>query len=404
MKFRIFPMLAIAILAGFVRLANAAVGEGDAPSSLAESSIDKRTDQDGHALAPFVIEHPNRALSPYTGMDRAEWIACGKHILEGAFSYVDKLETPMLLPKFPGVTYPAGGNEKASQQQRSAAIFEAIARTFNIASPLIAADPNIEIHGIKLADYYKYHLLKLITDRESPIYIGDAAKYKVPVQQTCELGNLSTWMILQPQVFWDRLSKAEQDAVAKTLGEWAASTTNTHNWRWFNVMMMTFLDLHGYPIDRQLMRNHLDTLLLHHAGDGWYRDTGYDYYSIHVFALSGQVWSRYYGREHEPARAALIDQTFGDLMKTYPMIFGRDGQVMMFGRSTIYRLGAAAAIPAAFLGGGPERIAPGLARRIASGSLLQFVTHPAFFNKGIPSLGFYGPFEPAVPPAPTGCS
>ena len=36
------------------------------------------------------------------------------------------------------------------------------------------------------------------------------------------------------------------------------------------------------------------------------------------------------------------------------------------------------------------------ARRIASASLLQFITHPEFFQKGLPSLGFYGPFEPGV--------
>lgn len=39
---------------------------------------------------------------------------------------------------------------------------------------------------------------------------------------------------------------------------------------------------------------------------------------------------------------------------------------------------------------------PGEARRIASGALLQFVSHPSFFNQGVPSLGFYGPFESCI--------
>lgn len=38
----------------------------------------------------------------------------------------------------------------------------------------------------------------------------------------------------------------------------------------------------------------------------------------------------------------------------------------------------------------------GLARRISSGSLLQFLTREDFLYKGVPTLGFYGQFEPLV--------
>src|SRR5215471_11526548 len=73
------------------------------------------------AFGPFRNEHPDWQLSPYTGLDRAGWLACGRHILEGAFSHVKDLEDPMFLPKMPGPGYPAS-NETASKQQRSAAI------------------------------------------------------------------------------------------------------------------------------------------------------------------------------------------------------------------------------------------------------------------------------------------
>jgi len=204
-------------------------------------------------------------------------------------------------------------------------------------------------------------------------------------------------MLIAPDAFWNRLEEAEKQAIAETLQAWAGTHTLSHNWRWFNVMMQTFLAVHGYEVDRDLMRNHIDHLLLHHAGDGWYRDTSYDYYTAHVFHLYGAIWVRHYAREHEPERAAIIDSHFKAFEQHYAPIFGREGTVNMYGRSILYRLGASAGMAASQLGDQPsQHITPGQARRVASGALLQFTTHPDFFNQGIPSLGFYGPFPPAI--------
>jgi len=163
-------------------------------------------------------------------------------------------------------------------------------------------------------------------------------------------------------------------------------------------MMMTFLKHNGYAIDESLMRAHLDHLLMLESGEGWFRDKSHDYYTVHVFQLYGSIWNRFYGRNHEPARAAEIDRQFHQFMENYPMFFGRHGQVNMWGRSILYRMGASTALSAAFVRGGDPGIDPGSARRLASGALLQFVTHPGFFQNGVPSLGFYGPFEPAIQP------
>ena len=100
---------------------------------------------------------------------------------------------------------------------------------------------------------------------------------------------------------------------------------------------------------------------------------------------------------HAPERVEIIkkqqEEFYGG---TYPLIFSRNGEINMYGRSILYRLGASAAMSAAFIGSETPFIRPGEARRVASSALLQFVTHPKFFNNGIPSLGFYGPFEPCI--------
>lgn len=132
--------------------------------------------------APFKLTNPDMELSPYTGMTRDEWIKCGIHMLEGAFQYVNELEEPMLLPKFPGVTYPQFSTHKVE-----AAVFEAMARSFNIAAPLIVDNPDLTINGINLKDYYKYHFLQILTNEEWEYYIGDTSRLSRPYQSTCEL-------------------------------------------------------------------------------------------------------------------------------------------------------------------------------------------------------------------------
>lgn len=346
--------------------------------------------------AAFQITQPDYTISPYTGMTRNEWIKCGTYILEGAFQYVKNLEDPMYLPKFPGKSYPYEGNEKAPKDRRSAAIFEAISRTYNIAAPLLNENPDLVINNIKISDYYQYHFLQLLTNPDCDYYIGEPRELQ---QQTCELGNLALWNIVVPNVFWNKLTKPEQEKVAGMMKKWAEARTNTHNWRWFNVMMLTFLELNGYAIDKTLMTTHIDNLILHYAGEGWYRDSGYDYYTIHVFHLFGTIWVENYGKKFFPERAEIISKQFDDFQTNYAMIFSKKGEVNMYGRSALYRLGASVGMVAAHLY--PRQnytIKVGEARRVASGALLQFVTHPNFFNNGIPSLGFYGSFEHCIQP------
>ena len=344
---------------------------------------------------PFNIQSPDWDLSPFTGMTRQGWLECGKYILESAFQHVKSLEDPMLFPKVPGVSYPQEGYDACSPEKRTAAILEGVARTFNIAAPLLADDPGLTFHGIKVADYYKYHILRL-TDPKSPDFIGWGNVNKGPIQQTCELGNLALWSLLLPDVFWNKLTDEEKDQVAHVMQGWSSGWTKTHNWRWFNVMMMTFLKTNGYPIDEQLMLNHIDHLLMLESGEGWFRDKSHDYYTAHVFQLYGSVWNRFYGRKNEPGRAREIDRQFLRFMKDYPEIFSRSGKINMWGRSILYRMGGSASLPAAFLRGGDPGIDAGFARRLASGALLQFITHPRFLENGVPSLGYYGHFEPAI--------
>ena len=82
-------------------------------------------------------------------------------------------------------------------------------------------------------------------------------------------------------------------------------------------------------------------------------------------------------------------------METYADFFDRDGFTNMWGRSNIYRNAATSAFDGNLMLHN-STADPGLARRISSGSLLQFITRDDFLFKGVPTLGFYGQFTPLV--------
>jgi hypothetical protein len=65
----------------------------------------------------------------------------------------------------------------------------------------------------------------------------------------------------------------------------------------------------------------------------------------------------------------------------------------MWSRSICYRTWVSGAFPVAFMLKDKTLLDPGLARRLCSGSLLQFVTREEFYHNEIPSLGFYGTKE-----------
>ena len=77
-------------------------------------------------------------------------------------------------------------------------------------------------------------------------------------------------------------------------------------------------------------------------------------------------------------------------MKTYCNFFARDGYINMWARSICYRTWVSGGFTVSFMLKDKSPLDPGWARRLCSGSLLQFVTREEFYENDIPSLGFYG--------------
>ena len=334
----------------------------------------------------FKVNDPDFVLSPYTGMTRKHYIECAKYILERAFKHVKSVETPMSFPKVPGKTYPQP-NDK-DWRYRSAE-FEALERSFTLAGPLIKVDPDITINNIKLRDYYSLQIYNTFTPGHSnslplPEELPDST-----YQFTCEFGGLFKTLLLMPDTIWDTFTQEQKDEMVVCISKWGHHRTTQNNWRIFNIVSLSFLKKYGYEIDNELLKSHLLWVISYHSGDGWYLEQTYNYYTISLFIVYGIIWNRAFGDEFYPEIAEAIEKSAQKLMKTYINFFGRNGYINMWARSILYRTWISGGFPVSFMMKGESPIDPGLARRLCSGSLLQFVTREEFFQNDVPSLGFY---------------
>lgn len=342
-----------------------------------------------HQIEPtFTIPTPNYKVSPYTGLDRQGWIDAAEYLLDGAFTYIRDIDDPMYFPKQFDKTYPNNPG------QIPTAKLEGFCRTLFLAAPLLRENPDLTLNGIKVADYYRHQLLNLINPN-SPSYIKHRAPNGGPSQILVEFGALAISLSTAKNVLWNPLTQAQKDELAATMLSYGNGPTIGSNWMFFNVFVISFFKEQGYEVNDWRMEDCLKKLLALYRGEGWYNDApAYDYYSMWAFQMYGPIWAQMYGHFY-PEYAAQFMKNQADLIDNYPYMFNAEGRMNMWGRSIPYRFGAV--VPLALLGYQDNAdINYGWMRRIASSTLLQFLQHPALLEDNVPTLGFYGPFEPAV--------
>lgn len=335
----------------------------------------------------FTIPAPNYKMSPYTGMDRQGWIDAATYLLDGAFTYINDIDDPMYFPKQHEKTYPNNPG------QIPTAKLEGFCRTLFIAAPLLKENPDLTLSGIKVADYYRHQLLNIINP-QSPSHI----KHRTggPSQILVEFGALAISLTTAKNALWDPLTKEQKDELAATMLSYGNGPTIGSNWMFFNVFVMSFFKEQGYAVNDKHLDDCLKKLLARYRGEGWYNDDpAYDYYSMWAYQSYGPLWAVMWGDKQYPELARRFLANQNDMIDNYPYMFNRDGRMNMWGRSICYRFAAVTPLPLIEYGK-HEGVNYGWLRRIASSTLLQFMQHPEFLENGVPTMGFYGPFAPAV--------
>ena len=335
----------------------------------------------------FHLVKPDYQLSPLTGMTRQHWMDAATYLLDGAFSYIHTLDEPMRFPKQPGKSYPTDGKFNKTEN------LEGLCRTMFVAIPLLKENPDLVLNGIKVGDYYRQQLRNM-SDPSKSGYIQHLKGG--PSQTLVEFGALALSLTVMPEIIWEPLTQKEKDDLAALMLSYGNGPTIGSNWRFFNIFVMSFFKDQGYEVKDGYMDELLQKSLAQYRGYGWYNDSpAYDYYSMWAFQMYGMIWAHYYGEKFNPEAGRQFVSNFRDLVPNYPYMFAEDGKMNMYGRSITYRIAAAVPFPLMGWFNDPS-INYGWMRRIASSTLLQFLENPALMEDRVPTLGFYGAFEPAV--------
>ena len=113
-----------------------------------------------------------------------------------------------------------------------------------------------------------------------------------------------------------------------------------------------------------------------------------------AYQTYGPLWAHLFGHQF-PDIAEQYIKNQGDMVENYPYMFAEDGKMNMWGRSIPYRFASVSPFPLVEYGN-HENVNYGWLRHIASSTLLQFLQNPEFLENGVPVMGYYGPFAPAV--------
>lgn len=360
-----------------------------AAAAVAANPAVNRDSSDGISIKSeniFTVSNPDFEKSPFSGMTRQHWLDAAKYILNGAFSYIHTLDDPMYFPKQLDKTYPR--DENAAKTAK----LEGLARTLFVAAPLLKEYPDLELNGINVGDYYR-HQLKSISNPDSKHYIPH--RTGGPSQTLLELGSLAISMKAAPDALWNSLSQKEKDDLAATMLSYGNGPSIGSNWMFFNVFIMSFLKDEGYEVNEPQLKEFLGKLADRYKGEGWYNDApAYDYYSMWAYQTYGPLWASMFGHQY-PELAARFVANQGDMIDNYPYMFGKDGKMNMWGRSIPYRFASVSPL-SLFELGNHNNVNFGWMRRIASATLLEFLENPDFLENGVPTMGYYGPFAPAV--------
>ncbi|MEV6145774.1 DUF2264 domain-containing protein [Streptomyces sp. NPDC051992] len=334
------------------------------------------------SVAPHLhLPPPDRLLSSRTGWTRAHWEATADRMLDALMPYAT--------PGFAQYRLPGRGSWSGVVSDG----LEGFARSFLLAAFRIAGaggavDPAlIERYAVGLAagtDPGSGEAWPKLTDCSQQMV--EAASVAVALHET------RPWI-------WDRLDARVQERVADWFSGFVGGRTWDNNWRLFQVVSEQFLASVGAPYSRSDIESSLDRIEDWYVGDGWYTDgdgRNFDYYigwAMHLYPL---LWSRIAGGD-DGGRTEVYRQRLSRFLEDYPHFFGSDGAPVHQGRSLTYRFAALAPVWMGALADCTP-LAPGLTRRLASGTMRHFAERGVPDERGLLTLGWYDTFLPSTQP------
>ncbi|HEY1699091.1 MAG TPA: DUF2264 domain-containing protein [Trebonia sp.] len=353
------------------------------------------TPRRSRAYPPHVqLPPPDRDRSPLTGWSRAHWETLADQLLESAARYAT--------PDFAQFRLP-GRNSGSGVVSDG---IEGFARTFLLAAFRIAGARHSgdDATVARLVGRYATGIAAA-TDNSKKRYAGTQPWPAITdhSQAMVEAAAVAIALHETRDVLWDKLDDAARDNVRAWLGTFVGKRTHANNWILFQVITEQFLKSVDGPHDDAEIARGLDRIEDWYVGDGWYTDGGgqnFDYYigwAMHLYPL---LWLRMTGPGGDGGRGDTYRARLSQYLGQYQYFFGREGAPVHQGRSLTYRYACAAPLWLGEVAGGRQAgatpLAPGQARRLASGAIRHFTERGVPNAQGLLCLGWYEPFLPAT--------
>ncbi|MFI6345806.1 DUF2264 domain-containing protein [Streptomyces sp. NPDC050560] len=330
--------------------------------------------------SPLELPGDERDISPHTGYSRVHWEAAADGLLRAAWRWATPGSALLDLPGPPSVS-----------GVRSDGL-EGYARTFLAAAFRVRGAGGKDPYGL-----LERYAAGLAAGTASPGDDGPESwppvrDHTVSGQPMVESASVALGLRMTRPWLWDRLDEGVRERAAEWLRGALRHVPAPNNWYLFPFTVAGFLDAVGLG-DAETARARERALGLldgWYLGDGWYSDgdgRAFDHYNgwaLHLYPVLDA---------HLGGDTALLERYGARLrahLESYGLFFGGDGAPVHYGRSLTYRFATAAAVALGAVTGHTP-LAPGVSRRLISGTLRYFMDRGAGGSDGLLSLGWHGP-------------
>jgi hypothetical protein len=320
----------------------------------------------------------DRGRSPYTGWTRDHWVNL-LGTLTSAFAAVSSEGGSPARPRLPGSDF--GVVHGLEGFARMSVAWGAWLSLASNGSSVPGRDGPIDVEGLVVRGLLDG------TDRSGPWRWGEMGDRD---QRIVEAAELATGLWLGRGRLARRLGPEGLRQALDWLSQVHGLDVFDDNWVLFPAVVAAVERGFGRRVPDSAIDVGLDIMLDRYRGDGWYTDgpgEAFDAYTGWAVHWDMLLWSRIDG-DRRPRIRTLVEQRARAYLAGIVPQFAADGSRPLFGRSLGYRFAAAAPFALAELLG-LDAVPPGLARRIASGTIARHLEQGAldpatgWFRRGV---------------------
>src|SRR6185503_8729493 len=213
------------------------------------------------------------------------------------------MQGPLAFPASPLAGYPKRSGAVVCSDRARDAYTESYARTLFLAAGLVKTDPQLSLRGRGVAEYFRDSLVRGVSEWGTGATFGRPDDATRAGQSLVEAAFITMSLGVARDELWAPLADRDRAAVVDWLSSLKDARPYKNNWRWFTVLVNTFLKRAGYPHNEPLTRWCLEGLRADYLDAGWFHDNGsLDFYAGFIQQTLPLFWAEWDGAAHPALR------------------------------------------------------------------------------------------------------